>query len=221
MPRRDGISMSVIRRMPRYYRYLSHLEQTGVTRISSKELSERMGLTASQIRQDFNCFGGFGQQGYGYIVSELRKEIGNILGLQNTHKAVVLGSGHLGQAVSAYLKFETKGFQLIGMFDNNPAIIGTSTLCDLIVTDVAQLEEFCQQHKPTMAVLCIPLQAAAELVERLYGLGIRTFWNFSHFDILRQYPDVTVESVHLSDSLMTLCYLMNENPGSAAKPLRF
>ena len=171
--------------------------------------------------QDLNCFGGFGQQGYGYIVSELRKEIGNILGLQNTHKAVVLGSGHLGQAVSAYLKFETKGFQLIGMFDNNPAIIGTSTLCDLIVTDVAQLEEFCQQHKPTMAVLCIPLQAAAELVERLYGLGIRTFWNFSHFDILRQYPDVTVESVHLSDSLMTLCYLMNENPGSAAKPLRF
>ena len=164
MPRRDGISMSVIRRMPRYYRYLSHLEQTGVTRISSKELSERMGLTASQIRQDLNCFGGFGQQGYGYIVSELRKEIGNILGLQNTHKAVVLGSGHLGQAVSAYLKFETKGFQLIGMFDNNPAIIGTSTLCDLIVTDVAQLEEFCQQHKPTMAVLCIPLQAAAELV---------------------------------------------------------
>ncbi len=221
MPRRDGISMSVIRRMPRYYRYLSHLEQTGVTRISSKELSERMGLTAPQIRQDLNCFGGFGQQGYGYIVSELRKEIGNILGLQNTHKAVVLGSGHLGQAVSAYLKFETKGFQLIGMFDNNPAIIGTSTLCDLIVTDVAQLEEFCQQHKPTMAVLCIPLQAAAELVERLYGLGIRTFWNFSHFDILRQYPDVTVESVHLSDSLMTLCYLMNENPGSAAKPLRF
>ena len=221
MPIRDGISMSVIRRMPRYYRYLSHLEQTGVTRISSKELSERMGLTASQIRQDLNCFGGFGQQGYGYIVSELRKEIGNILGLQNTHKAVVLGSGHLGQAVSAYLKFETKGFQLIGMFDNNPAIIGTSTLCDLIVTDVAQLEEFCQQHKPTMAVLCIPLQAAAELVERLYGLGIRTFWNFSHFDILRQYPDVTVESVHLSDSLMTLCYLMNENPGSAAKPLRF
>ena len=213
--------MSVIRRMPRYYRYLSHLEQTGVTRISSKELSERMGLTASQIRQDLNCFGGFGQQGYGYIVSELRKEIGNILGLQNTHKAVVLGSGHLGQAVSAYLKFETKGFQLIGMFDNNPAIIGTSTLCDLIVTDVAQLEEFCQQHKPTMAVLCIPLQAAPELVERLYGLGIRTFWNFSHFDILRQYPDVTVESVHLSDSLMTLCYLMNENPGSAAKPLRF
>ncbi len=212
MPKRDGISMSVIRRLPRYYRYLTQLEEAGVIRISSKELSDKMGLTASQIRQDLNCFGGFGQQGYGYLVDQLRLEISNILCLNQKQKAIVLGAGHLGQAVSAYLEFVTKGFSLIGIFDNHPAIIGTKIHGgNLEVLDVSRLEEFCREKQPAMAVLCVPLEAAKQLSAQLYDLGIRSFWNFSHYDIARQYPDVVVETVHLSDSLMTLSYLMGNS----------
>ncbi|MCI9575105.1 MAG: redox-sensing transcriptional repressor Rex [Clostridiales bacterium] len=208
MPKRDGISMSVIRRLPRYYRYLTQLEQAGINRISSKELSVKMGLTASQIRQDLNCFGGFGQQGYGYIVDQLREEIGNILRLNQKQKAIVLGAGNLGQAVAAYIRFETKGFLLTGIFDNNPSIVGTKIHDELEVLDVADLETFCRKNEPIMAVLCVPQKAAKVLVDQLYALGIRNFWNFSHYNIARKYDDVVVESVHLSDSLMTLCYLM-------------
>lgn len=211
MSKRDGISMSVIRRLPRYYRYLSQLAQSGVTRISSKELSEKMGLTASQIRQDLNCFGGFGQQGYGYMVRQLRDEISNILRLHEQQNAVVLGAGNLGQAVAAYVRFETRGFLLTGIFDVNPSIIGTRIHDELEVQDVAQLESFCLETKPVMAVLCVPQQAAEDLVDQLYALGVRNYWNFSHYNITRKYPDAVVESVHLSDSLMTLCYLMGNS----------
>lgn len=211
MPKRDGISMSVIRRLPRYYRYLTQLEQAGVNRISSKELSEKMGLTASQIRQDLNCFGGFGQQGYGYLVDQLRSEISNILRLQEKQNAIVLGAGNLGQAVAAYVRFETRGFVLTGIFDVNPSIIGTRIHDELEVQDVAQLEAFCQQTMPMMAVLCVPQQAAKTLVDQLYALGVRNYWNFSHYNIARKYPEAVVESVHLSDSLMTLCYLMGNS----------
>ncbi len=211
MPKRDGISMSVIRRLPRYYRYLTELEQAGVNRISSKELSEKMGLTASQIRQDLNCFGGFGQQGYGYIVDQLRSEISNILRLHEKQNAIVLGAGNLGQAVAAYVRFETRGFVLTGIFDVNPSIIGTRIHDELEVQDVAKLETFCQQTMPVMAVLCVPQQAAKLLVDQLYTLGVRNYWNFSHYNIARKYPDAVVESVHLSDSLMTLCYLMGNS----------
>lgn len=210
MAKRDNISMSVIRRLPRYYRYLTELMQSNITRISSKDLSIRMGLTASQIRQDLNCFGGFGQQGYGYIVDQLRDEIAQILGLNTAKKAIVLGAGNLGQAVAAYLQFDTRGFDLIGIFDNNPKIIGTTVFDDVKVLDVSDLEAFCEREKPEMAVLCTPKEPADHLVEQVYNSGIRFFWNFSHFNISRKYKDVTVEAVHLNDSLMTLSYLMSD-----------
>ena len=209
MAKRDNISMSVIRRLPRYYRYLTELMENNVTRISSKDLSVKMRLTASQIRQDLNCFGGFGQQGYGYIVDQLRDEIAQILGLNQIKRAIVLGAGNLGQAVAAYLEYETRGFSLAAIFDNNPSIIGTTVFDNIKVRDVAELESFCGQEKPEMAVLCTPKEPADQLVEQVYNSGIRFFWNFSHFNISRKYPDVTVEAVHLNDSLMTLGYLMD------------
>jgi redox-sensing transcriptional repressor len=205
MPRRENVSMSVIRRLPRYYRFLRYLKKTGVTRISSTELSAKLGLTASQIRQDLNCFGGFGQQGYGYIVSQLCDEIANILSLSSQYPAILLGAGNLGSAIGAHMSFQEEGFHLIGIFDQSSDRIGME-LANLKIRDVAELEKFCKKEKPVMAIFCVPRDAAAELAEKLYGLGIRSFWNFSHYDIAMQYPDAVVESVHLNDSLMTLCY---------------
>ncbi|MCI1990743.1 MAG: redox-sensing transcriptional repressor Rex [Oscillospiraceae bacterium] len=210
MPRHENISMSVIRRLPRYYRFLHHLKEKGVTRISSTELSEKLGLTASQIRQDLNCFGGFGQQGYGYIVSQLCDEIGKILGLSNGYKTVLLGAGNLGSAIANHMSFEADGFRLIGIFDNAPEKIGTG-IAGLTVQDVADLESFCKKQSPDMAIFCVPRSAVEQLGEVLYHLGIRTFWNFSHFDISLKYPDTIVENVHLNDSLMTLCYRISNS----------
>ncbi len=205
MSKWENVSMSVIRRMPRYYRFLTHLKQIGTTRISSKELSEIMGLTASQIRQDLNCFGGFGQQGYGYMVGQLCEEIGKILGLSNSYKSILLGAGNLGRAIALHMSFRAEGFQLIGAFDNSPEKIGEK-LGRLTVQNVATLEDFCRQNIPVMAVLCVPRGAVESLADRLYSIGIRNFWNFSHYDITLKYPDTLVENVHLNDSLMTLCY---------------
>lgn len=220
MPRHENVSMSVIRRLPRYYRFLSHLKEKGITRISSTELSQKLGLTASQIRQDLNCFGGFGQQGYGYIVSQLCDEIRKILGLSSCYKTVLLGAGNLGRAIANHMAFEADGFDLIGVFDNSPDKIG-ATIGGLAVRDVAELEIFCREQKPVMAVFCVPRSAVEKLGEILYGLGIRNFWNFSHYDISLQYPDTIVENVHLNDSLMTLCYRISNNrtekPGSSSK----
>lgn len=197
--------MSVIRRLPRYYRFLKHLRGKGVTRISSTELSAKLGLTASQIRQDLNCFGGFGQQGYGYIVDQLCDEIANILGLSNAYKAILIGAGNLGRAIASHISFEAQGFKLVGIFDNSPQKVGT-TINGHTVMDISQIDEFCKDEKPVMAVFCVPREAVGELSERLYNLGIRNFWNFSHYDIAMKYPDTLVENVHLNDSLMTLCY---------------
>jgi redox-sensing transcriptional repressor len=205
MPKRDNVSMSVIRRLPRYYRFLSGLKEKGVTRISSTELSAKLGLTASQIRQDLNCFGGFGQQGYGYIVSQLCDEIANILGISNSYGAVLFGAGNLGRAIATHMSFQAEGFRLLGIFDSSPTKIGT-TLGDKTIQDVTELESFFQKEKPSMAVLCVPRDAVGDLADRLYRMGIRYFWNFSHYDISMRYPDVVVENVHLNDSLMTLCY---------------
>lgn len=205
MPKHENISMSVIRRLPRYYRFLYHLREKGVTRISSTELSEKLGLTASQIRQDLNCFGGFGQQGYGYIVSQLCEEIGKILGLSSGYKTILLGAGNLGRAIANHMSFEADGFQLIGAFDNSPDKIGTE-IGSLTVQNVADLESFCKEKSPDMAMFCVPRSAVEQLGEILYRLGIRNFWNFSHYDISLKYPDTIVENVHLNDSLMTLCY---------------
>ena len=198
MQKKDSVSMSVIRRLPRYHRFLSELEHKGVTRISSKELSEEMGLTASQIRQDLNCFGGFGQQGYGYNVPQLCEEIKKILGLGAHHKCVLIGAGNLGRAIVGHMAFDQLGFSLIGH----------------TVLDYRDIAAFVQREEPIMAILCVPKESVAEISDQLYGLGIRAFWNFSHFDISLSHPDAVVENVHMNDSLMTLCYQVSaEEPG--------
>ena len=204
------ITSAVINRLPRYYRYLSELLEKDITRISSKELSKKMNSTASQIRQDLNCFGGFGQQGYGYMVDQLRTEIGNIMGIQNSYKAIILGAGNLGHAVTVHLSFEMQGFVLTGIFDNDPQKIGTK-LKDHTILDINDIDEFYQKVKPDMAVLCVPQETVPALVDKLYSLGIKNYWNFSHYDINPKYSDAIVEAVHLGDSLMTLCYRISEN----------
>ena len=209
MPKSDNISMPVIRRLPRYYRFLYDLKENGVTRISSRELSNRMGLTASQIRQDLNCFGGFGQQGYGYIVEQLYDEIGHILGMDDPVTAIMVGTGNMGKAIANHMDFERRGFQLIGLFDDAETLIGTS-LHNMEIQSTDALEDFCQTHKPKMAILCIPKEAAKHMVDRLVNCGINAFWNFSHYDIAYDHPDAVVENVHLGDSLMTLSYRIHE-----------
>ena len=209
MAKETNISLPVIRRLPRYYRFLYDLKEKGVTRISSRELSQKMRLTASQIRQDLNCFGGFGQQGYGYMVDQLYDEIGRILGMDKMTKAILLGVGNLGTAVGNHIEFKTRGFNLIGLFDDNPELVG-DTRADMTIRATDELEEFCRREKPKMAVLCIPKEAAPRIVEILVDCGVTGFWNFSHYDILHDYPDVIVENVHMGDTLMTLSYHMNQ-----------
>ncbi|MGN0569056.1 MAG: redox-sensing transcriptional repressor Rex [Candidatus Fimenecus sp.] len=205
MGRNDGVSISVIKRLPRYYRFLGELKENGVVRISSKDLSEKMGFTASQIRQDLNCFGGFGQQGYGYNIESLYEEIGKILGVNNNRKAILIGAGNLGKAVALHMSFEARGFNLIGVFDRNQALAG-QMLRGIPIRHIDGLFNFCRDNSPTVAVLCIPSSAAETLAPQLVDLGIKGFWNFSHYDIAANYPNVAVENVHLSDSLMTLSY---------------
>ncbi len=199
------ISNSVIRRLPRYYRFLGELKASGMTRISSRELSERMGFTASQIRQDLNCFGGFGQQGYGYNIELLQSEIGKILGLDRPKTAILIGIGNLGRAVTMHINFESKGFRLIGLFDSKEALVG-QMIRNLPIRSTSTLDEFCRENLPDTAILCIPKKAAAAVTDQLVGLGVKSFWNFSHYDISLKYPGVKVENVHFGDSLMTLSY---------------
>ena len=207
---KKSVSMSVIKRLPRYYRFLGELKKNNITRISSKELSQRMGLTASQIRQDLNCFGGFGQQGYGYNVEQLQNEIGTILGVQNGFKTILFGCGNLGRAIASHMTFEDRGFELVGLFDSNADKMKDIRIKGLSVYPVEDLEGYCKEVEPKVAVLCVPTEAAPAIVERLVNLGITNFWNFSHYDIASNYPGVTVENVHLNDSLMTLSYqIMN------------
>mgnify|MGYP000828896337 FL=1 len=208
MQKKPYISMPVIRRLPRYYRFLRHLDKRGVTRISSKELSEKMGFTASQVRQDFNCFGGYGQQGYGYNVEQLYAEIGRILGVDRGLKTILIGAGNLGRAIATHMSFEARGFNLIGIFDKNEAMAG-QLVRGLPVRHVDGLDDFCRDQKPMVAVLCISSDNAPEIIAQLVKLGIKGFWNYTHFDIAAHYPDVAVENVHLSDSLMTLSYQMS------------
>ncbi len=213
MKNSNQVSVPVIKRLPRYHRYLEELKNMGIVRISSKELSQRMGLTASQIRQDLNCFGGFGQQGYGYNIEQLYNEIGAILGINNKSKAIMIGAGNLGHAIATHLHFENRGFELIGIFDNNPEVIGTN-VGGRVVMDSALLDEFCEKEKPIVAILCIPSEYAAENADKLVSLGIKGFWNFTQYDLVSRYDDVAVENVHLGDSLMTLCYQINKLPES-------
>lgn len=199
------ISQAVIRRMPRYYRYLGDLLDDGVERISSNELSCRMKVTASQIRQDLNNFGGFGQQGYGYNVKYLYEEIGKILGLNEQHNIIVIGAGNLGQALANYVKFEKLGFVIVGLFDVDPALCGKSIRGNRIEM-VDKLEEFVRTHKVDIAALTMPKEAADAVANQLVSLGIRAIWNFAHVDLEVLDDNVVVENVHLSDSLMQLSY---------------
>ena len=209
MHKYENISMPVIKRLPRYYRFLGELIDQGVTRISSRELSSRMGFSASQIRQDLNCFGGFGQQGYGYSVEGLYNEIACILGLENSYKAIIIGAGNLGKAVAVHLSFEKQGFTLKGIFDNSPENIGNN-IRGIKVDSMDHIEEFCNREKPDVAILCVPKEAAGAVAKRLYDIGIRNFWNFSHYDLSVDFDDIIVENVHLNDSLMILCYRISD-----------
>lgn len=204
------ISMPVIRRLPRYHRFLNELESQGVERISSNQLAKIMRSTASQIRQDLNCFGGFGQQGYGYPVSQLKEEIGKILGLDQNFKAILLGAGNLGKAVATHMNFQRQGFELTAVFDKKEDVVGTM-LRGLIIKSDDEIEEFCKNNRVDVAFLCLPRNSVKPLLDRLYSLGIKNFWSFSHYDIKNDYKDAIVENVHMSDSLMTLCYRINEN----------
>jgi redox-sensing transcriptional repressor len=187
---------------------LGELKKQGVDRISSRELSQRMKLTASQIRQDLNCFGGFGQQGYGYHVDELRAEIGKILGVDKRFQTILIGAGNLGRAIATHINFNTRGCELIGIFDSNEKFEGR-TVGDLHVMNIKSLEAFCREHSPTVAVLCIPKAATQQIADLLVSLGIKAFWNFSHYDLSIGYDDIIVENVHLGDSLLTLTYGVN------------
>ncbi len=204
------ISASVIKRLPRYYRFLGELKKKGITRISSGELARKMNLTASQIRQDFNCFGGFGQQGYGYNIEMLWSEIGQILGLTSPTKAIMLGVGKLGIVVAENMNFEKQGFSLIGAFDIDEKVIG-KRVAGVTVQHPDGLEAFCKEHSPDAAFMCVPSPAAPELAEKLIDLGVKGFWNFSHYDIGIKHPEVSVENVHFGDTLMRLSYKIKNN----------
>lgn len=198
------ISQAVIGRLPRYFRYLGELKDEGVERISSQELSELMKVTASQIRQDFNNFGGFGQQGYGYNVEYLYNEIGKILGLDKTHHLVIIGAGNLGQALGNYMNFERRGFILKGIFDKNPELYGRKVR-GIAVRPMEEVEDFVKENDIDIAVLTIPKTGAPEVAEILTANGIKAIWNFAHVDL--NVPEgIQVENVHLSDSLMKLSY---------------
>lgn len=205
-----GISQAVVRRMPRYYRYLRDLLEQGVERVSSNELSKLMKVTASQIRQDLNNFGGFGQQGYGYNVRFLYEEIGKILGLNQTHKLIIIGAGNLGQAIANYGRFDSLGFVTIALFDINPDIIGKEVR-GIKVYSLDELENFCKNNKVDIAALTMPKQSADNTAQRLVELGINAIWNFAHVDLNVNDEKVVVENVHLSDSLMQLSYNIAKN----------
>ncbi|MGN0305250.1 MAG: redox-sensing transcriptional repressor Rex [Lachnospiraceae bacterium] len=198
------ISQAVIGRLPRYFRYLGELRDEGVDRISSQELSERMKVTASQIRQDLNNFGGFGQQGYGYNVEHLYVEIGKILGLDKQYNLILIGVGNLGQALVNYMNFERRGFIFRGIFDHDPKLCGTHVR-DFTVRPMEEMCDFIKENNIDIAVITIPKEGAVKVAEQLTSCGIKAIWNFAHVD-LNVPPHVRVENVHLSDSLMKLSY---------------
>ncbi|MBU5485320.1 redox-sensing transcriptional repressor Rex [Clostridium sp. MSJ-11] len=207
MDKNKNISMAVIKRLPKYHRYLSDLLKNDVDRISSKELSRKIGFTASQIRQDLNCFGDFGQQGYGYNVRELYNQISGILGLDREYSMVVLGAGNIGQAVANYTYFEKLGFELKAIFDINPKLVGIK-IRDIEIKDIDTLEEYLKNNEIDLGVICVPSRSAQRVCDILTKNDVKSIWNFAPVDL--QVPEGThTENVHLSDSLLTLSYLMN------------
>ena len=212
--KKPNVSAAVIRRLPRYFRYLRELIRQGIMRISSSELSKMMNVTASQIRQDLNCFGGFGQQGYGYNVNYLYARICELLGVGAGLRAVVIGAGDLGRALTRSPMFEKRGVDIVSMFDIDPALIGR-TVGGVVIRDMAELEHFCEEFCVDMAVLTLPKEVAAEVAERLVSCGVRGLWNFTGKDLSLDASAVTVENVHLGDSLMILSYKLCQREGDA------
>lgn len=209
MEKNKNISMAVIKRLPKYYRYLEELMKNDVDRISSKELGEKIGFTASQIRQDLNCFGDFGQQGYGYNVKELYSQISSILGLDRGYEAALVGAGNIGQAVSNYSRFENLGFKITAIFDANPKLIGMR-IRNVEIMDIDEMTSVLDKHKIDIGIICVPRKNAQSAADELIKGGVRAIWNFAPVDLI--VPDyVKVENVHLSESLLTLIYLLNES----------
>ena len=208
MAEHKKVSSVVIRRLPRYYRYLGDLLAKGIKRISSKELSELMNVTASQIRQDFNCFGGFGQQGYGYNVEYLYNEISDILGIRKGRSMIIVGTGNLGMSIAGYSNFKKRGFNLVGLFDHNPALYGKE-VSGIKIMPVTELKNFLQGHNVDIAVLTMPKESVQEVLPLIKG-NVKGIWNFSHKEIPQE-DGLSVENVHLSDSLMTLSCKIGRN----------
>ncbi len=209
MKNEKKISEAVIKRLPRYYRYLGDLLSEGVERISSKDLSEMMGTTASQIRQDLNCFGGFGQQGYGYNVPVLYDEIGDILGTDKENSVIILGAGNLGKAIANYTNFKKRGFTIKAIFDKDENVIG-SKINSVEVLDIEKLSDFLKETPVDIVVLCIPAAGIKSVIDIVVNSDIKGIWNFSYLD-LKVPKHIAMVNVHLSDSLMTLSYKINKN----------
>ena len=209
MKRNSKVSTAVIRRLPRYYRHLSELQETGVVRISSSALGKSMGLTASQIRQDLFCFGGFGQQGYGYKVDTLKEEIGEILGINRGHTVVVLGTGNLGRAIIENFRFSSNCFHLLAAFDVNEQVVGTQ-IAGVPVYHARDLEDFLAKNPVSVGLLTVPISAAQEMGDRLTAAGVPGIWNFTNYEINFNPEKVVVESVHFSDSLLALNYMITQ-----------
>lgn len=209
MKRNAKVSTAVIRRLPRYYRHLSELQEDGVVRISSSGLGKSMGLTASQIRQDLFCFGGFGQQGYGYKVDSLKEEIGEILGISRGHTLVVLGTGNLGRAIIQNFRFSSNGFRLLAAFDINPDMVGAQ-IAGVPVYHTDEMEAFVSSRQVDVGLLTVPIAAAQQMGDRLVRAGVKGIWNFANYELTCSQTGVVVESVHFSDSLLTLSYLISQ-----------
>ncbi len=205
MEKKKNISMAVIKRLPKYHRYLNELMKNDVDRISSKELGEKIGFTASQIRQDLNCFGDFGQQGYGYNVRELYNQISSILGLSQKYNTVIVGAGNIGQAIANY-KFDKQGVNLVGIFDANPKLVGLK-IRDIEISEIDTLKSFLSKNKIDIGIICVPRLNAQKVCDILVKCGIKGIWNFAPVD-LKVPSDVIVENVHLSESLLTLIYFL-------------
>lgn len=203
--KKENISDAVIRRLPRYYRQLTELCNRGIVRISSHSLGQEMNITASQIRQDFSCFGEFGQQGYGYNVEELRTEIGHILCVDNDHHLVMIGVGNLGHALLQNFHFSEAGFTVDAAFDVSPAVIGTE-INGVPVYSIEELDDFIRSHEIDVVVLTVPQRVAQSTADHLMELGIKGFWNFTNVELSCADPDVKFENIHFADSLLTLSY---------------
>lgn len=212
MEKKKNISMAVIKRLPKYYRYLQELLKNDVDRISSKELGEKIGFTASQIRQDLNCFGDFGQQGYGYNVKDLYNQISIILGLNKEYRGIIIGAGNIGQAIANYSRFSQNGLNIVGIFDANPKLIGMR-IRDIEIQDIDVLKNYLLENIIDIGIICVPRINAQKVCDVLVENGVTGIWNFAPVDLAVP-EDVIVENVHLSESLLTLIYLLNDKEES-------